>query len=580
MPTLNASFRLFDGYSKTIGQVITGTDRATNRMIQASGATDKFNGRLNKMSSGAGMASNALGKLVGTIGAYLGIKKAIDITDSYTNTSARLALINDGLQTQEELQDKIFASAMRSRGAYGDMANSIAKMGMLAADAFGNNDELIAFTELMQKSFKLSGSNTAEQQSAMLQLSQAMASGRLQGDEFRSLSETSPMLLQAIAKYTGKTRGELKEMSSDGAITADIIKNAMFGMSDEINDNFQKLPATFGDIWNKISNASLKAFSPLLQTISGMVNSDGFTTFLNGVAGALNVVAQSVLWVVNTIINGWDFIGPILAAIATVLLVYMIIQLWAMIPPLYAVAAGWLMINWPILIVIGAIALMVYLMQQSGVTMQQVAEVIGGSIGVLIQLFINMGTAITNTFIGIAKIIDTVITGAINLVLKGVNAIITALNKIPGVNIGSVSEFQGLTGGLKFQEYGSLTDAYNNGASKGADFYNGASDKLKGLSDFMSGGDTPPGMPGLDKPVAVTGDGKSGAVKVDVAKEDLKYLKDIADREYINKFSTATLAPNTTVMFTGPISKDVDTDKMYKRIGKIMKEQIAIVAEG
>src|SRR5690606_22944551 len=205
-----------------------------------------------------------LGKFISLAAAIAGAVKGMNIADEYTNTAARLKLINDGLQTQEELQNKIFEAANRSRGSYNEMANAVAKMGLLAKDAFSSNDELIAFTELVQKSFKISGADPSEQAGAMRQLTQAMASGRLQGDELVSIMENAPMIFEAIAKYMGVSKGELKKLSSEGVITADVIKNAMFMAAGDIDKAFAKMPMTFGDIWNKIKNGALKAFDKVI----------------------------------------------------------------------------------------------------------------------------------------------------------------------------------------------------------------------------------------------------------------------------------------------------------------------------
>ena len=201
MATLKAMFKLFDGYSKTISVINKKTDEATNKILNASGVTDKFNRKLEATGASAKKASSGLGKFLSIAALIAAVVKGIAIVDEFTNTATRLDLINDGLQTQVELQNKIFAAAKRSRGAYTAMADAVAKMGLLAKDSFTNNNELIAFTELVQKSFKLSGASQSEQSSALLQLTQAMAAGRLQGDEFRSIMENAPMIADAIAKY-------------------------------------------------------------------------------------------------------------------------------------------------------------------------------------------------------------------------------------------------------------------------------------------------------------------------------------------------------------------------------------------
>jgi len=230
---------------------------------QADQAQQEFN---NDIRNSHGLMDK-LKSMAMSLGAAFGAKKIIELADNMAQTNARLDLINDGLQTTAELQDKIVASAQRARASYQATADVVSKLGLLAGDAFKSNDEMIAFAELMQKAFTVSGASIQEQTAAMYQLTQAMAAGRLQGDEFRSIMENAPMLAQAIAKYTGKSIGELREMSSEGLITADIIKNAMFAAADETNKKFAEMPMTFGQIGTIVGNTLLQTFEPVIQGI-------------------------------------------------------------------------------------------------------------------------------------------------------------------------------------------------------------------------------------------------------------------------------------------------------------------------
>lgn len=222
-------------------------------------------------------------------GAYGG-KQLIDASDTWTNNSARLGLITDNLQQQRILQQQIYQSAKDARGVYSDTVDVTAKLGLLAGDAFNNNNELVRFTELMNKSFKVGGAGTQERQSAMYQLTQAMASGRLQGDEFRSIMENAPILADAIATFTGKSKGELKEMSSEGTITADIIKNALFSAADDIESKFSTLPMTFSDTWTNIASDATMAFEPLYTRMNDMLNSD----FVKGIISEIPDLFEQV----------------------------------------------------------------------------------------------------------------------------------------------------------------------------------------------------------------------------------------------------------------------------------------------
>ena len=196
------------------------------------------------------------------------------------------------------------------------MPNAVAKMKMLAGDAFGSNQEAIGFTELLQKSLKVSGAGTSEQQSAFLQLTQAMASGKLQGDEFRSIMENAPMVANAIAKYLDVSKGELKELSSDGAITAEIIKNAMFDSADDINEKFKTMPQTFGDVWNRIKNAGTQAFGGVFQKINNILNSDAGQRSINNLIGAIYLAGEAMEGFIDFCVTAWPMVSPFIWAAA------------------------------------------------------------------------------------------------------------------------------------------------------------------------------------------------------------------------------------------------------------------------
>ena len=214
MATLSAMFKLYDRYSSTVQKIISGTDKAAKTVLRASTNTDGYNDSLMRTNTAAGMASSGLSRLIGTVISLAAAKKGMDLTDTYTNTGARLAMITNSLEEQKSLQEDIFAAADRARGSYTEMAGATAKMRMLAGDSFSSNQEALGFTELLQKSLKVSGAGKSEQDSAFLQLTQAMAAGKLQGDEFRSVMENAPMVANAIASYMGKSKGELKELFS------------------------------------------------------------------------------------------------------------------------------------------------------------------------------------------------------------------------------------------------------------------------------------------------------------------------------------------------------------------------------
>ena len=247
-------------------------------------------------------ASNSLNKLVGkfktlatTIGAGFGLSKLINTSDTMTNLHTRLNLMNDGLQTTDELQEKIFQSAQNSRGTYQDMAEMVAKLGVNAKDAFKSSDQIVKFGENMNKIFKLGGASSTEQSAGMLQLTQALASGRLQGDEFRSITENAPELIGILAEKLGKTRAEIKQMSTDGELTSDVIVNAVLDSTDKINSQFASMPMTWADVWTNMKNTTLKATQPILDGINYIVNSPTFKKLQAKFGEFANYISTTVI---------------------------------------------------------------------------------------------------------------------------------------------------------------------------------------------------------------------------------------------------------------------------------------------
>ena len=232
---------------------------------------------------------------------------AAQTADQLTSVRSRINLINDGTQTTAEIMDKVYDASQRSRGSYVDMADSVAKLNMLAKDAFSSNDEAIMFVEQLNKQFKISGASIEESSAAMYQLTQAMAAGKLQGDEFHSIMENAPMLAQSIAQEMGLTVGQLKDMSSQGLITADIIKEALFNSAEETNAKFAEIPMTFAEVGQSIQNEMLLAFQPVLEQLSAIPQNGDFQAFVQGVGVAIRtmaVTASASISIIGAAFNG------------------------------------------------------------------------------------------------------------------------------------------------------------------------------------------------------------------------------------------------------------------------------------
>mgnify|MGYP005888290117 CR=1 FL=1 len=292
----------------------------------------KFNQEIAK---GTNATNGLLSKLKGITAAYLSIKGAgqvLGLSDEVTQTQARLNLLLDNFNETGSVDDlfkKIYASAQDARGSLTDTAAVVARFGNNAKDAFSGSDEVVAFANLVQKQMTIAGATTTEASNAMLQLSQALGSGVLRGDELNSIFENAPNLIQNIADYLGKPIGEIREMAADGMITADVVKNAIFEASDEINERFEKMPLTWGQMWTKFQNTATMAFKPVLDRLNELANSEGFQNFVTGAIEVLAVLADVVIDIFEAIGNiaefvaqNWNVIGPIIYGVAAALAIY------------------------------------------------------------------------------------------------------------------------------------------------------------------------------------------------------------------------------------------------------------------
>lgn len=382
-------------------RLIKTSDQLTNKILNQAKAVDTVAKNTNKIKSNSSGVESSLGKwgaritvfnqgleLAQKVGAA--VKAGLDYSDNLALNKARLNLMNDGLQTTEELQDKIFAASQRSRGSYDDMTKSVAKLGLLAGDAFKSNDEMIAFSEMMNKSFKVSGASNQEISSATYQLTQAMAAGKLQGDEFRSIMENAPMLADAIAKYMGKSKGELKELSSEGVITSDIIKNALFSSADEINQKYEQMPKTFADAMTSIQNNAQKTLQPVADKISNLLNSPQFQSMVNVIINGIGLIGDGIAWLlgVGTSIYDWcqnhlPLIKALLFGIGVYMGVTMVKDVALLTVALLKQAGAWLLAHSQMILVIGALALGYYVFQQTNSILTTLAVMIAVVAGVM-----------------------------------------------------------------------------------------------------------------------------------------------------------------------------------------------------
>lgn len=676
MPTLNAMFKLMDGYSSQINKMINRTDEAMNKMLGASKAADKTNDSFHKMGKGASgaapkvkglgdgldvvskkatRANGSLKTLIGTVASLAAVKKGMDIADSYTNTNARLGMITSSPTEQAALQNDIFASANRSRGSYTETANAVAKMRMLAGDSFGSNQEAIGFAELLNKSLKVSGAGQAEQSAAFLQLTQAMAAGKLQGDEFRSVMENAPMVADAIAKYMGKSKGELKELSSQGLITSDIIKNAMFNAADDINGKFNSMPMTFADVWNQIKNTGMQAFGGVFEKANTVLNSAGVQTALNNFIGLIYLAGEATEGFIDFCIAAWPMVSPFIWAAAAALGAYAAVQivsnglslisaarfgaqaigagiyalaLWATTGATWAETTAMLGLNsslyaCPLVWIVGLVLVLTAAFYAGVAAVNHFTGATLSGTGIIGAALGGLAASTTNSFILIYNIIAEVVNffasvwqhpvtavkilfydlaitviGYMAEMARSVEAII---NRIPGVEVQISAGLDSFKAGIekaaasaknasdwnevvKKKDFVNGADFANKGYEVGSNLADKASNLFSGFNPSLDGA----GGSGIDfssfatagSPATVKGTGKGGAVKVETEKEDIEWMRKLAERDYVARIAQNTLAPNIRVEFSGPITKEADTDGLVGHVVDRLKEVIATAPEG
>lgn len=661
MPTLSAMFRLLDGYSSTIHRIEEQTDRAARVILEASRNTDRYNDSMKKTEAAAGAASKGLTKVLSVTAAIAAAKKTMDLTDTYTNTSARLSMVTENLEEQKQLQEDIFAAANRARGSYTEMANAAAKLKMLAGDSFGSNQEALAFTELLTKSLKISGAGTAEQNSAFLQLTQALTSGKLQGDEFRSVMENAPMVANAIAEYMGIGKDELKELSSKGVITSDIIKNAMFTAADDIEAKFSKMPLTFADNWERIKNAGIQAFSGVFEKINEVMNSDMGQAAINNFIGAIHLAGSATEKFIDLSMAVWPYISPFIYAAAAAVGAYalargaanvidligtartaaqaaslgiMAVAMWATTGATWAETTATLGLTEaelglnaalyanPIMWIVGLLVILIGIYYAAVAAVNHFAGTSISATGLIVGALFAAGALIGNLFIAgwnlisglgvdvanvmlsfaefFANFLDNPVLAIMNLIADLANFVIGVMQSLAKVidtvfgsnlanTIGgwsdSIENFkQGIASenSVKFDridktEYQldrlNYSDAFNKGYGIGAGIGDTASDLFGGSGfDFSE-------LATAGNPATIKGTGKGGAVKVE-NEEDIEWMRKLAERDYVARIAQNTLAPNIRVEFTGPVTKEADTDGVIAHVAEQLKEIIATAPEG
>lgn len=687
---LNQALQAQEALNQAVDNMdVSAANAAYNQLSSTVASTERYirdnadaQGNLNQQIQAGVNTSNELVDTVKRLAlAYLSmqsVQKVLDVSDELTMTTARLDQMNqafneiNGTATETDtIVKQIYASAQNARGSFGDMAAVVAKFGNNARDAFASQDEVIAFVNLIQKQMTIAGASTQEASNAMLQLSQALGSGVLRGDELNSIFEQAPNLIQSIADYLDVPIGKIREMAQDGQLTADTVKAAIFSSADDINAKFEAMPMTWGQVWTSFQNSALMAFQPVLDKVNELANNDQFQGFVENAIGLLAQLAVYVLDFFNTlasigafISDNWSIIAPIVYGVIAALIAYAAISgivaavngVMALSASVHAAAEAMqagatftataaqyglnaaLMacpLTWIILLIIAVIAA-IFAVCNAIAKMTGVANsgfgVITGGINVVIQFFKNLGLSVANIALGIgnaiAALASNMMTAFHNAIcsvqswfynllstaLSVIEGICAALNKLPFVEF----DYSGISSAAddyaskaaeaagNKEDYKSIGDAFNEGMSTfdtfqdgwaadafnaGASWGDGVADKVSGMFsmdniDLTGGVDT--SMLSNDfannaaQTAANTADTADSAGRiadsVDISKENLKYLRDIAETEAINRFTTAEI--EVTMNNNNTVSSDMDIDGMVDHLSAGVLEAMEQAAEG
>lgn len=666
---------------------VEAANQAYLRLSQTVGNTERYirdnvdeQGRFNReIEEGTNEANSLMQTIKGAVAAYATIQTlstALNLSDQLTSTTARLNLMNDGLQTTQDLQNMIYLSAERARGSYQATADAVSKLGLMAGDTFGSSEEIIAFMEQVNKQFTIAGTEAAGIDAAMLQLTQAMGSGVLRGEEYNSILEQAPNIIQAIADYMEVPKGQLKDMAAEGQITADIVKAAMFAAADDTNAKFESMPKTFSQIWTSFQNTALMAFQPVLQRMNEIANSEAFQQFVNNAIEGLSMVAGVALEIFDLLVgvagavaDNWSWLSPIIYGVAAALAVYYGWQLavnainaitkgihiaMAVAQMIHAAATGALTaataaeiaaqnglnaalyacpIVWIIVLIIALIALFyaaVAAVNKFAGTSVSATGIICGAFMVALafigNIFVALWNLVVDVFVLIYNLVATVANfignvftdpiGAVcrlffdlaDTVLGILQALASAIDAIFGSNLaGSVQGWRDSLGGwvddtfgkgdevmakmnaddmkLGRFEYGAAWDAgysFGEGIDESIANFDPSSlfdTNVPGADDYANLSDYGSGIGGIGSGVDdIAGNTGKIADGMEITEEDLKYLRDIAEQEAVNRFTTAEITIEQTNHNT--VSGKMDLDGIVSGLTDAANEAVDRIAEG
>lgn len=578
-------------------------DRMTQNQDEFTQSVRRSESRMNKLGSAAIAVNQGL-ELMQRIGN--GINGFMTYSDEAMMINSRIGMMNDGLMKHHELQKKILQMANDTRSGYAETVDLMSKLTM--SGAFDSTAHVMDMTESINKAIRIGGGTDEMNKSAMLQLSQALGSGVLQGDELRSLSENAPYMMKVLADGLGVARGELKQMGADSELTTDVVIKAFENQRDVINSTFENIPRTWGDVTTKLGNSwtnfmqrlandqgtgvlnplinQFYAFAEWLDTPQGMSFLLTIATVIEWITNGLVFMGNVVGTVASLFIENWELMSMMLLGVSAVLAGVLIPKLWAMVPPLIAQASAWIVMNYPILMVIGSVILFMTILHSMGVTTEQIIGTVTGIFFGLYAFLYNLVADIWNLFAVFGEFLGNfcndplaatvrLFIGFADTVLGILESIANAMDALFGSSMAdtlagwrsNMQSWADDTFGeqavtIERMEKLDVADNFNKGYDFGVDLSNGATQIFEDLTTSMNSMGFEGGH--IDS---------VGSIEdtVDVSNEDLEIMRELAEMESIQNF--VTLTPKVNIK-TGPVSKDVDIDEIVRRIEKSIEEEM------
>lgn len=583
-------------------------NQAQEETKKAGKAQEEYNKQLKNANSSAENLVKTLRRIGTAIGVTKLVKDFLGFSDTQAQINARLNLMNDGFQTTNELSEMIYQSALRSKAAYSDTADAVGKMGLNAGNAFSSNQELIAFTEQVNKQFKIGGASAQEQSNAMVQLTQAMAAGVLRGQDLNSILAAAPGIARTIEESMGWASGSIKQYAEDGKVTASVVKNALLDMADQTNQKFESIPMTLSDAMTQAQNIVQHEVKQMAQSWNDFIQTDQGQEILGEAISLLSVMAQVGTDALSGIGSAALFVADnmdmILSILAAVGVGFLFVKAQAIQAALGSAAvagihmASWAAANWPLLLLLALFAGALIAAQQFGIGMQQVGGWVGQVFGMIYAVGYNVFATLWNVIASFAEFFANVFndpvaaiahlfSNALDTILSMVETVAGAIDALTGSHLqGAVSGFRGKLSGWVDDTFGenaiqiermanldigaTAAEWGNYGANLGSKLDNLDLDIRKLAGSFgdldLSGGNN------IDKVAKVGKVGKVDDIKL--SDEDLKIYRDLAERRYMNKIELKTLAPEIHVTVPESAGENLTADDVTDYIRKMLIEQM------